>query len=281
MTLDFADQYRRAVEFRQLHEGPTFVLPNPWDAGTARVFTQLGYPALATTSGGVAFALGRADGRNLVTRDETLANVAVIAAATHLPVSADLESGFGRTPSEVAETIRLAAGAGAVGGSIEDATGDPANPIFPVEEAVQRVAAAAEAAHALDYPFVLTARAENFLHARPDLDDTIARLRSYEQAGADVLYAPALPGPAAIREVCAALKKPVNVLAGSSSALTVAELSACGVRRVSVGSSFARAALSAALAAAREVYDHGTFGYSGGTLSYAEVNALWPRAGDS
>lgn len=281
MPLGFADQYRRAVEFRQLHEGPTFVLPNPWDAGTARVFTQLGYKALATTSGGLAFGLGRADGRNLVTRDETLANVAVIAAATHLPVAADLENGFACTPSEVAETIRLTAQAGAVGGSIEDATGDPANPIYPVEEAARRVAAAVATARELDFPFTLAARAENFLYGQPDLDDTIARLQAYEEAGADVLYAPGLPGLDAIRAVCAALKKPVNVLAGSSPALTVAELSACGVQRVSVGSSFARTALSAAIAAAREVHDHGTFGYCADILSYPEVNALWPRTADS
>ena len=277
MKLDAADQHHRAVEFRRLHEGPAFVLPNPWDAGTARVLTRLGFPALATTSGGLAFGLGRADGRNLVTREETLANIRMIVGAGHLPVAADLESGFGSTPEDVRTTICLAAEAGAVGGSVEDATGDPARPIYPVTEAIERVSAAVAAARALAFPFTLTARAENFLYGRPDLDDTIRRLQEYEAAGADVLYAPGLPDLDAVRAVCAALNKPVNVLAGGSAAVTVAALSACGVQRVSVGSALARVALSAVIAAAREIHDRGTFGFSADVLTYAEVNALWPQ----
>lgn len=273
MTLDFADQQRRADAFVKLHQDGTFVIPNPWDAGTARLFTGLGFAALATTSGGLAFALGRPDGANLVTRDETLANIRAIATATHLPVAADLESGFGPAPQDVADTIRLAAAAGAVGGSIEDATGDPAAPILPLDEAVRRVRAAVAAARALPFPFLLTARAENFLYGRPDLDDTIARLRAYEEAGADVLYAPGLPGVDQVRAVCAAVGRPVNALAGSSTSVTVEQLAAAGVRRVSIGSALARVALSATVRAARELAESGTFGFSTGTLSYAEINA--------
>lgn len=277
MTLDPTDQHRRAREFVALHEGPTFVIPNPWDAGTARLLTSMGFPALATTSGGLAFALGRRDGANLVTRAETLDNIAVIASATHLPVSADLEHGFGPTPGDVAETILLAAEAGAVGGSIEDATGDPARPVADLADAVRRIEAAVEAARSLPFPFTLVARAENFLYGRPDLDDTIARLKAYEAAGADVLYAPGLPNLDAVRAVCAAVGKPVNVLAGSSAAVTVAALRAAGAGRVSLGSALARAALSATIAAAREIGEHGTFEFSTGVRPYAEVNALWPE----
>ncbi|HEX6870665.1 MAG TPA: isocitrate lyase/phosphoenolpyruvate mutase family protein [Micromonosporaceae bacterium] len=278
MSVDAADQRRRAEEFARLHEGPTFVLPNPWDAGTARLFTRLGYPALATTSGGLAFGLGRCDGANLVTREETMANIRAIVAATHLPVAADLESGFGPTPDDVAQTIQLAAQAGAVGGSIEDATGDPARPIFDLAEAVRRVEAAVAAARALPLRFTLAARAENFLYGRPDLADTIARLRAYEAAGADVLYAPGLPDLDSIRAVCQAVGKPVNVLAGGSAAVTVAQLSAAGARRISLGSSLARVGLTAVLNAAREIADQGGFEFSRGVLSYAEVNALWSGA---
>ncbi|AVT31803.1 2-methylisocitrate lyase [Plantactinospora sp. BC1] len=275
MTLDVADQHRRAVTFRRLHEGPTFVLPNPWDAGSARVLAQLGFPALATTSAGLAFALGRPDGANLVSRAETLQNVRVIAAATALPVAADLESGFGDSPAEVAETIRLAAEAGAVGGSIEDATGDPAEPIRPLDEAVRRVEAAVAAARSLPFPFTLTARAENFLYGRADLPDTVRRLRAYAAAGADVLYAPGLPDLDAVRSVCTAVEKPVNALAGSSG-VTVAMLADCGVRRVSVGSTLARVAMTALVAAAREIRAVGSFDFGTEVLSYSEVNRLMP-----
>lgn len=276
MRIDAADQHRRATAFHQLHDGPTFVLPNPWDAGTARVLAMLGFPALATTSGGLAFALGRRDGANLVSREETLANIRAIVAATDLPVSADLESGFGATPQEVADTIRLAAEAGAVGGSVEDATGRPATPILPLDEAVRRVEAAVEAARALPFPFTLTARAENFLYGRPDLDDTIRRLRAYAAAGADVLYAPGLPDLDAVRAVCAAVDRPVNALAGGSDRVTVAMLSQCGVRRVSVGSALARVALSAMLDAAKELRQQGSFGLTAGALTYGQVNGWWP-----
>jgi 2-methylisocitrate lyase-like PEP mutase family enzyme len=265
-------QAERAHTFAALHERGTFVVPNPWDAGTARLFAGLGFPALATTSGGLAFALGRPDGAALVTRAETLDNVRSIAAATGLPVTADLESGFGTTPGEVAETIRLAAAAGAVGGSVEDATGDPDAPILPLPQAVERVRAAVAAARELPFPFTLTARAENHLHGRADLDDTIERLRAYAKEGADVLYAPGLSGLAAVAAVCAGVDRPVNVLAGGSAAITVAQLAAAGVRRISLGSALARVALSAAVAAAREVHEQGTFTFAGVPSTYAEIN---------
>jgi 2-methylisocitrate lyase-like PEP mutase family enzyme len=251
----------KGARFRALHERPgAFVIPNPWDAGTARLFASLGFPALATTSGGLAFALGRADGANLVSREETLANVRAIAAATPLPVAADLESGFGATPEDVAETIRLAAAAGAVGGSVEDATGDPAAPIAPLDEAVRRVAAAVAAARELPFPFTLTARAENFLYGRPDLADTIARLQAYQEAGADVLYAPGLTALDDIRAVVSSVDRPVNVLALPNGP-TVPELAEAGVRRISVGGAFAFAAYGAMIEAARELRDQGTYGY--------------------
>ena len=270
------DQHRRADAFRALHERPAaFLLPNAWDAGTARLLAAQGFESLATTSGGLAFSLGRADGGNLVTRDETLANAAAIAAATTLPVSADLESCFADKPEQVAETIRLAAAAGLVGGSIEDATGRPEQPVLPLEAAAERVAAAVGAARALPFPFTLTARAENFLYGHPDLDDTIRRLQAYEAAGADVLYAPGLPSAEAVREVCAAVTKPVNVLAaGPLLALSVAELEACGARRISLGSALPRVALTAALRGAEEAIQHGTFRFAQDALSYGEINGM-------
>src|SRR5690242_18540574 len=205
-------QAEKAVRFGALHERPgAFVIPNPWDAGTARILAGLGFEALATTSAGYAVALGRRDGAGLLTRDETLANARMIVEATDLPVSADLENGFGDAPEDAAETIRLAAeNAGLVGGPIEDATGDRGRPIYDRYLAIDRVAAAVEAARSLPFPFTLTARAENFLYGNPDLDDTIRRLQAYEEAGADVLYAPALPCLEAVRRVCSALSKPFN-----------------------------------------------------------------------
>lgn len=274
MTPD--DQQRRGEVFARLHESGTFVIPNPWDAGTARLLTHLGFPALATTSGGLAFSLGRPDGAGRVSRDETLANLAAIVDATDLPVAADLESGFGDSPRDVAETILLAARAGAVGGSIEDATGDPDRPIADLPEAVARVSAAVEAARTLPFPFLVCARAETFLYGRADLDDTIERLLAYQAAGADVLYAPALPGLDAVALVCSTVERPVNVLAGGSSSVTVAELAAAGVRRISLGSSLARVALRSAETAAREVLEHGTFGFSDNRpLTSAQLNAMW------
>ena len=255
----------------ELHQHPgAFVIPNPWNAGTARILTALGFEALATTSAGYAFSAGRLDSTAVLTREEILENAQAIVEATHLPVSADLQDGFGRSPESCAETIRLAAETGLAGGSIEDATGDPNDPIYDFQLAVERVAAAANAAQ--DCRFLLTARAENFLHGRPDLDDTIRRLQSFAEAGADVLYAPGLPSLAAIREVCASVSKPVNVVMGLQGAtFSVDELAAAGVKRISVGGSFARAALGAFLRAAREVKDKGTFTYAADAISHAEA----------
>jgi 2-methylisocitrate lyase-like PEP mutase family enzyme len=258
--------------FRALHERPgAFVVPNPWNAGTARILTALGFEALATTSAGHAFAVGRRDSSGALTRDEILDNAMSIVEATPLPVSADLEDGFGRTPELCAATIRLAADVGLAGGSIEDATGDSQNPIYEFDLAVDRIAAAAEAAR--HCRVVLTARAENFLHGRHDLGDTIKRLQAFESAGADVLYAPGLPSLEAIRDVCASVSKPVNVVMGLKGATyTVDELAAAGVKRISVGGSFARAALGAFLRAAREVKEHGTFTYAADALPHAEAH---------
>ncbi|MGA8060357.1 MAG: isocitrate lyase/phosphoenolpyruvate mutase family protein, partial [Candidatus Binataceae bacterium] len=234
-----ASQLEKAERFQALHARPgAFVIPNPWDAGTARILTGLGFEALTTTSAGLAFTLGRRDGIGAITRDETFANAKAIVEATDLPVAADLENGFGHTPEAAAETIRLAGEvAGLVGGSIEDSSGDPRRPIYDFQHAVDRVAAAAAAARALSFPFVLVGRAENFLHGRPDLDDTIRRLQAFEAVGANALYAPGLTRPEDIRTVCAAVSKPVNVVMGLKTAsLSVADLAALGVRRISLGS---------------------------------------------
>jgi len=273
MTPSQAD---RAQRFRALHARPgAFVIPNPWDVGTARMLAALGFEALATTSAGLAFSLGRRDGEAAVSRDEALDHARTIVEATPLPVSADLENGFGDAPETVAETIAMAAGVGLVGASIEDATGRPDRPIHERAYAVERVAAAVEAARACGCPFVLTARAENFLHGRPDLDDTIERLVAFEAAGADVLYAPGLREAGAIRTVCGALGKPVNVLAGvGPEPLTVEQLAAAGVRRISLGSALSRAALGAFLGAAREVKERGTVTFAEGAASFAEIEAF-------
>jgi len=259
--------------FRALHaRAAAFVVGNPWDAGSARILAALGYEALATTSAGLAFSIGRRDSAAALSRDIVLENARSIVAATDLPVTADLEDGFGADPATCAETVRLASGAGLVGGSIEDATGDPAMPIFDFAHAVERVAAAAGTARGL--PFVLTARAENFLHGRPDLDDTIRRLQAFEAAGADVLYAPGLPDLEAIRTVCRSVGRPVNVVMGlAGPTYPLAELAAAGVRRISVGGSFARAALGALARAAREVKEHGTFGYAATAMPAREATA--------
>lgn len=261
-----AEKYKA---FRSLHERPgTFVIPNPWNAGTARILTALGFEALATTSAGYAFSIGRCDSTAELTRDGVLENAKAIVEATHLPVSADLQDGFGRSPETCAETIRLASDIGLAGGSIEDATGDENDPIYEFQLAVERVAAAAEAAHACQ--FLLTARAENFLHGRPNLDDTIRRLGAFAEAGADVLYAPGLPSLEAIREVCASVSKPVNVVMGLKGAtFSVEELAAVGVKRISVGGAFARAALGAFVRAAREVKDQGTFTFAADAMPHA------------
>jgi len=270
-------QAEKAERFRALHARPgAFVIPNPWDAGSARILAGLGFEALTTTSAGLAFTLGRRDGAGAVSRDETLANARAIVDATDLPVAADLENGFGHAPQAAAETIRLAGNlAGLVGGSIEDSSGDPQHPIYDFQHAVDRIAAAAEAARALPFPFVLVGRAENFLHGRPDLDDTIRRLQAFEAAGADALYAPGLTRAEDIRAVCAAVSKPVNVVMGLKDAsFSVAELAALGVRRISVGSALSRAALGAFVRAAREIRFHGTFDFAKDAMPYAELNGL-------
>ncbi len=272
-----ASQAEKAQRFQTLHARPgAFVIPNPWDAGTARILTALGFEALTTTSAGLAFALGRRDGAGEVSREETLANAKAIADATDLPVAADLENGFGHTPEAAAETIRLAGEvAGLVGGSIEDASGDPERPIYDLQHAVERIAAAAEAARALPFPFVLVGRAENFLHGRPNLEDTIRRLQAFEAVGADALYAPGLTRAEDIRTLCAAVHKPVNVLAGlQGKSLSVAELATLGVRRISLGSTLSRAALGAFVRAAHEIRDHGTFRFAEDALPFADANDL-------
>jgi 2-methylisocitrate lyase-like PEP mutase family enzyme len=267
-------QAEKAQTFQALHAAPeTFVIANAWDAGSALILGALGFKALATSSGACAGVLGRRDG--MVTRDEALAHCKAIVDATDLPVSADLEKGFGDSPQAAAETIRLAAGIGLVGGSIEDATGDKARPLFDLSYARDRIAAAAEAARSAGFPFTLTARTENYLRGNPDLDDTIERLRAFEAAGADVLMAPGLPDLEAVRTVCAALSRPVNFMAGiPGKSFTVAALSRAGVKRVSLATSLYRAAMTALLNAAKEVAETGTFGYLDQTIATPAFNAL-------
>lgn len=274
--MDEADARRRGTLFRDLHAGPeVLVLPNPWDAGTARLLENVGFRALATTSAGLAFSLGRRDGDGAVTADETFRHVEDLLAATRLPISADLENGFGESPEAVAGTIRRAGSVGLAGASIEDATYRERDPIIGRSLAVERIHAAVEAARSLPYPFVLTARSENFIRGRPDLDDTLWRLEAFEKAGADVLYAPGLPDERALRLVCGSLARPFNYVAGVGlTRLTLAELRAIGVRRVTIGTSFARTALAATLAAAREVLHRGTFGYLEGLPTVADFNQL-------
>jgi len=262
----------KALRFRSLHAGPrAFVIPNAWDAGSARILAGLGFAALATSSGACAGTLGRRDGH--VTREEAIAHGRAIAEATELPVSADLEKGFGDAPEAAAETIRRAAEAGLAGGSIEDASGDSAQPIYALGHAAERVAAAAQAARSAPFAFMLTARAENFLHGRADLDDTMRRLQAFEKAGADVLFAPGLPDLAAVRSVCQAVSKPVNFMVGiRGKSFTLAELEAAGVRRVSLATSLWRAAMSALVEAAEEVREKGTFGYLDRARPTAELS---------
>ncbi len=254
-------QANKAAAFRSLHRDPgTFVIANAWDGGSARVLEALGFSAIATSSGAAAGVLGRLDGK--ITRDEALSQVRVIVAATDLPVSADLEKGFGDTPEIVAETVRLAADNGLVGCSIEDATGQSERPLFDFALAVERVAAAAQVAHSQPFPFTLTARAENFLRGNPDLDDTIKRLQAFEKAGADVLFAPLLPDLAAVRAVCSAVSKPVNFMVGvPGKSFSVAELADAGVKRISLATSLFRAAMTGLHEAAKEVKEKGTFTY--------------------
>ena len=268
-------QAEKGRAFRALHERDrAFIIPNPWDIGTARLLAHLGFEALATTSAGFAFSVGQPD--NTIGREQMMAHVAAIVSATDLPVSADLENGFGDSPDVVAETIRLAAAAGLAGCSIEDMSHQPGHPIYALEDATERIRAAAEVARGLPFPFTLTARAENYLCGRPDLKDTIERLQAYQTAGANVLYAPGLTSKDDIAAVVSSVDRPVNVVMGLQGVqLSLAELSAMGVRRVSVGSSLSRAALGAFLHAAREMQEHGTFSYAADAVSFREISAMF------
>ena len=268
----------RGASFRALHErGRAFVIPNPWDVGSARLLEHLGFEALATTSAGFAFTMGRPD--HGVTRDEMLTHVASIVSATRLPVSVDLAKGFGDAPNVVAETIRLTAQAGAAGGSIEDSTNRPEEPLYDLSLAVERIQAAAEAARSQPAPFVLTARAENYLVGRADLSDTIRRLQAYQEAGADVLYAPGLARLEDIETVARSVDRPINVLAGLPGVpVTVAQLQAAGATRISVGSGLCRAALGAFLRAAQAILTDGTFGYSAEAADSRLLNDIFSHA---
>ncbi|ANC83166.1 MULTISPECIES: isocitrate lyase/PEP mutase family protein [Pseudomonas] len=273
-------QTLRAEAFKALHaRDGAFVIPNPWDAGSAKLLASLGFEALATTSAGLAFSLGRPDAEGALSLDDTLDNAGEIVDATALPVAADLENGFGDLPEDCAQTILRAAEIGLVGGSIEDASGRSDAPIYDLGLAVERVRAAVQAARSLPFPFTLCARAENLLHGRMDLDDTILRLQAYAEAGADVLYAPGLRTVEEVRAVVQAVApRPVNVLMGMAGVpLSVNQLQDLGVRRVSVGSSLARAALGAFYRAAQEIRDEGTFGYGEQAMPFAQLNDLFRR----
>jgi 2-methylisocitrate lyase-like PEP mutase family enzyme len=272
----------RARRFRALHEGPgLFVMPNPWDAGTARLLASLGFEALATTSLGLASSLGRVDGTRSVSRQALIDNCRAIASATDLPVSADLENGYADDPEAAAQIIPMAAQAGVVGGSIEDASGDPERPVYDFTLAVERVAAAVQAARRLPFPFTLTARAENFLHGRKDLDDTIRRLQAFADAGADVLYAPGLRDLDTIREVARAVSRPLNVVMSSADPdITVAQLADAGVKRVSVGGALSRLAYAAVRGAAIEMRDAGRFGWVRDAMPGSELGRLFGERAD-
>lgn len=270
-------QAQKASAFRALHQRDgAFIIPNPWDAGTARLLTALGFEALATTSLGLANSLGRPDGAGAVSRGEVLGNCAAIAAATHLPVSADLENCYAHEPLAAAQMIRFAAEAGVVGGSIEDASGDEGNPIYDFQLAVERVQAAVETARSLAFPFVLTARAENYLHGRRDLDDTIRRLQAFESAGADVLYAPGLRDLATIRTVVSSVSKPVNVVMSTADpAITADQLAQVGVKRISVGGSLSRLALASVVKGALEMKERGGFTWMAEAMPGSELRKFF------
>ena len=274
-------QAEKGRVFAELHKrADAFIIPNPWDVGSARLLAHLGFEALATSSAGYAFSLGKAD--TTVGRDGTLAHAAALAAATDLPISIDLENGFGDAPAVVAETIRLAAATGAVGGSIEDSTKRPDDPIYERTLAVARIQAAAEVVRHLPVPFTLTARAENYLVGNPDLKDTIERLQLYQEAGANVLYAPGLTNKSDIATLVSSLDRPVNVLMGMQGVkLTLAELSAIGVKRISVGSGLARCALGAFLRAAEEMRSHGTFSFGEDAANSRMINSIFKNADDT
>lgn len=268
-------QKQKALRFHELHQRPEVLLiPNPWDAGSARILAGLGFEAFTTSSAAAANVLGRRDGG--LTREEALVHARTIVDATDLPVAADLEHGFGDSPEAAAETIHLAAAVGLVGGSIEDARADREKPIYDLSLAVERVQAAIEAARALPFPFTFVARAENFVRGNPNLDDTIERLVAYEKAGADVLFAPGLPDFVSVRAVCAAVSKPVNfAIAGRGRSFSVAELTAVGVKRISFAGSFYRAAMTGLVDAAREAREHGTFSFVDRAILTSELNQFF------
>ncbi len=276
-------QPAKADQFVQLHQrDKLFVLPNPWDRGSAKMLAALGFEALATTSAGYAFSQGKLDSIGSVQREEALEHAKQIVEATDLPVSADLENGYGDSPEEVQKTIYAAAQTGLVGCTIEDTTGDKNNPIYEKSFAIERIQAAVEAVNTLDFNFTLTARAENYLHGRPDIDDTLARLQGYEAVGADVLYAPGLPDTHTIKSVCDALTKPVNVVAGIAlRGVTTDQLQQCGVQRVSVGSSLARTAIGSMISAANAILDDGRFDAFESAASFGDIEALIKRGSRS
>ncbi|MDB5155234.1 MAG: 2-methylisocitrate lyase [Mucilaginibacter sp.] len=263
--------------FKSLHERPgCFVIPNSWNGGTAKILTDMGFEALATTSAGLAFSLGRSDSAGKVTLQEVLANAREIISASPLPLSCDLESGYSISAAGIGKTIALAAEAGLVGGSIEDATGLANDPVYELGEATERVSVAVEAARKLPFPFLITARAENFLYNRPDLKDTINRLQHYQEAGADVLFAPGLKNKQDIESVLKEIDRPLNVIMGlGGTDLTVKELSAMGVKRISVGSALCRAAFGAFISAAKEIKTKGTFHFADNSISYKELNGMF------
>ena len=264
-------QSEKAILFQKLHQVPgAFIIPNPWDAASARILASLGFKALATSSGAAACAIGRRDGQ--LTRDEALTHARTIVEATDLPVSADLEKGFGEDPAAVAKTVQLAAEAGLVGCTIEDSTGKPDRPLFDFGRAVERIAAGVQAARALPFPFTLTARAHSFLYLSPDLDETIRRLQAFEKAGADVLFAPGLPDLSSVRAVCAAVSKPFNFMVGmKGKSFSVNELAAAGVKRISLATSLYRAAMTGFLNAAREIQEKGEFGFLDRSITMPEL----------
>jgi 2-methylisocitrate lyase-like PEP mutase family enzyme len=270
-------QAEKGRAFRALHERDhAFIIPNPWDVGSARLLALAGFEALATTSAGYAFSVGKTD--NNIGRDEMVAHVASIAHATNLPVNADLENGYGDLPEQAAETIRLAALAGACGGSIEDASGNADHPIYDMAHAADRIRAAAETVRALPFTFTLTARAENYLHGRVDLNDTIKRLQAYQEAGANVLYAPGLASKEDISAVVSSVNRPVNLLAGLQNApLTLADLSALGVKRVSIGSVLSRTAYGAVIRAANEMRERGAFTFADQAISFRDLTAMFEK----
>jgi len=268
-------QAEKGLAFRALHQREhAFIIPNPWDIGTARLLAYLGFEALATTSAGYAFSVGQPDAT--VGREETLTHVAAIVSATDLPVSADLENGFGDSPESSAETIKLAAAAGLAGGSIEDVPRRSGAGPYELEHAADRIRASAEVVRGLPFSFTLTARAENYLVGKPDLKDTIARLQAYQEAGADVLYAPGLTTKEDMSAVVRSVERPVNVIMGLQGVqLSLADLSAIGVKRISVGSALSRAALGAFLRASREMLEHGTFGFASEAVAYRDISAMF------